>query len=310
MQSNSSAQLRYDSLVNHQSLEQLIIEGESEDIFYECKAPAQPVVNKDLKNNLAKMVSGFSNTEGGVLIYGIETQKHKTTSDDVMVQVTPLGSINGFAKRISNLIPTLTVPAVTKFQYKIIKNKAKDTKGVLVIYIPSSLRPVQSVADKMFWFRAGDQFVEASYTIIERLFSATDVPDVGAFIDHHKVVDEKIKKHNISIILHNESAAAARDMSIAVTIKNPEDTTSLSSDNLNDNSSINKEKVYTKTLEGVLHRGLSKQVADLNVVMKGRKRKLTIYIEIFADKMSAREYKIDCYFSLKTCKISKPKKLD
>lgn len=67
----------YNELNKYENIERLIENGESEGLYLECKAPSKPSINREQKAQLAKAISGFSNTEGGVIIYGVSTTNTK-----------------------------------------------------------------------------------------------------------------------------------------------------------------------------------------------------------------------------------------
>lgn len=304
MENNSPSYIRYSRLNTYKDLQRLIIEGESEDLFYECKSPASPVFSKEMKVYLARAMSGFSNAEGGVIIYGMVTQKSsQTTKTDVMIQITKIGSIADFAKTISNAIPTITVPSVTNFQYKIIKQKTKDSAGVLVLYIPRSNKPVQSSNDNVFHIRGGDQFVTASYTTIERLFSTTNVPEVEAILTGHQITDIDGKvAHQFDITLKNNSMALGKNVAVYFEVLDHENaTSSIKLDFFNDVSKLNDDrKVFCRNLTDIVHYKLGLVIGTLNVVMKEKKQKLSIKITTYAENMLPRTYRVTSIMSKKS----------
>jgi predicted HTH transcriptional regulator len=136
----------FDDLNNYSKLELLISNGDAEGLYLECKAQSSPQLGNDIKAKLAKAVSGFSNTEGGVIIWGISTTRHAHSSLDVLTQLEPIGSCKQYAQQIQKIIPILTTPSITKAQTKFITKKSTDTKGVVITYIPKHTSdPVQSI---------------------------------------------------------------------------------------------------------------------------------------------------------------------
>ncbi|KKL12203.1 hypothetical protein LCGC14_2538090, partial [marine sediment metagenome] len=119
----------YKNLSSYKRLEELIGDGETENLYLECKAPSIPRLNKELQVHLAKSVSGFSNTTGGIVIYGISTTKHSHSGLDVLTQIEPLGNVQKFEQQIHRTIPTLSTPPILNFHTKTIKKKASDSKG-------------------------------------------------------------------------------------------------------------------------------------------------------------------------------------
>jgi len=111
----------YKNLSSYKRLEELIGDGETENLYLECKAPSIPRLNKELQVHLAKSVSGFSNTTGGIVIYGISTTKHSHSGLDVLTQMEPLGNVQKFEQQIHRTIPTLSTPPILNFHTKTIK---------------------------------------------------------------------------------------------------------------------------------------------------------------------------------------------
>ena len=67
---------------------------------------------------------------------------------DIMTQVEPIAKIKQFEKQVRNAIPTLTTPPVNNSQFKILKEKESNTRGLLVVYVPQSTSdPIQSNRD-------------------------------------------------------------------------------------------------------------------------------------------------------------------
>ena len=89
----------YNALIKNSDLENLIANGESENLYLECKAPVSPQLGKDQKNALAKAISGFSNTAGGVILWGISTTRHAHSGLDVLTQIEPIGQCSSLDRK-------------------------------------------------------------------------------------------------------------------------------------------------------------------------------------------------------------------
>ena len=59
---NEGAKKLFESLSDYSKLVELINEGESENLYLECKSHVSPTLNNDSKIKLALATSGFSNT--------------------------------------------------------------------------------------------------------------------------------------------------------------------------------------------------------------------------------------------------------
>jgi len=176
---SNAAKFFFDTIKTYADLEALVSNGESENIFLECKAPEEPKLNNSLQITLAKALSGFSNTNGGVVIWGASTTKKAHSDIDLITQIEPIGHALTFSSSIINKIPTLTTPSISKCENKVIKKIKDDSRGVVITYVPPHIGdPVQSLKDDYFYYRSGDDFTKAPHQMLKRLFAATDTPDL------------------------------------------------------------------------------------------------------------------------------------
>lgn len=287
------AKTLFDGLNTIEDLENLIQSGEAEGLYLECKSPSSPKINQDVKCHIAKAISGFSNTEGGVVIWGVSTTKHSYSGLDIITQVEPIGACSQFKKQIEKTTPLLNVPAITNIQTKVIKTKPKDTKGVVIAYIPKSNHfPVQSLADNLFYFRSGDEFSKAPYELIKRLFSATDTPDIVSILEGEIIKKNVSGLWEIPITIQNNSDAAGRDIKMLLTVENSSSCKTIKTTTIKDLSAANQgRKVYLGTIkDDVLHKGLNQQLGNMLIVLKGQNKKLLITIKIMSDKMRRRTF--------------------
>lgn len=283
----------FDSLSAWRHLRALIDGGETEGLHLECKSPSSPSLNRDMKVKLARALSGFSNTAGGVVLWGVATTPHSHSKLDVISHLEPVGNCSGFEKQVRAAIPTLTSPSVLKYETKLIKRRKTDTQGVIAAYIPfASGDPLLSNIDNVFYFRSSDEFIPAPYELIKRLFSATDVPEVYPKFTEELVKLEPDSSWSIPIIVENRSSAFAEDVDISVTIENPSSCESITANDFEDNSSVNPGRtIFMTRLERGIHRGLPMVVGTLRVKMKTTKRikrRLDISISTYANRMRAR----------------------
>ncbi len=170
---------KFEDLDQWSKLETLINSGEAEGLYLECKSPSSPQLSTELRAQLARALSGFSNTEGGVIIWGMSTKKHGHSGLDILTQIEPIGLCSQFAKQVETVIPALTTPPITKSATKCMFEKKRDRKGIVVTFVPKVIGdPVQVNFDGSFYFRSGAEFVKAPYEMIKRLFAATESPDL------------------------------------------------------------------------------------------------------------------------------------
>ena len=287
----------YNSLSSWKRLQALIDDGETEGLRLECKSPQKPSLNRNLKVKLAIALSGFSNTAGGVVLWGVATTTHGHSKLDVLSQLEPVGNCASFEKQVRIAIPTLTLPSVLNYRTKLIKKRNADTRGVIAAYVPVTPGdPLLNTIDNVFYFRSSDEFVPAPYELVKRLFSVTDVPDVYPTFTEKLVKLEADGSWTIPILIDNRSTAFAEEVDVSVTIENPSSCESIAaSPPFEDYSSINPGKrIFMVSLERGIHRAMPVVVGDLRIRMKTSKRsmrRLDISISTYANRMRAREVK-------------------
>ena len=285
----------YASLDSYARVQELIDAGEAEGQILECKAPHSPQVDRGTRVHLGKAISGFANSGGGVILWGVSTDNHAHSGLDVLTQIAPIGNCNRFAQRIDRLIPQVCRPHVRCPSSRVLLHAPSDSKGVVVTYIPGHEGdPVQAIDDQQFYLRVGAEFVVMPYEVLRRMFLGTAAPDLHPVFDGRLVKQQTDGSWTIPVLLSNNSAAAARDVDISVTILNPEACDRIQSSELRDVSALNPGKrIFMNSATKPIHRGMNIQLGSLIVSMKKGKRPkrvVNIEMQILADRMRARRY--------------------
>lgn len=286
----SASRSVFDSVNSINDVLRLIEEGEAENSFLECKSPDQPFLNRELKITLAKAISGFSNTSGGLIIWGVSTTRKSKSGLDVLTQIEYLGSCKKFSTEILNKIPTLTNPPIKNYENKIIRLKNTDTRGIILSYIPQVISdPVQSALDNHFYYRSGDDFILTPYSMLKRLFASSESPDLSTFVDDNLVKLEQDGFWEIPVTISNNSSAVAENAKINIIVVNSEACSELKASGMNDISKFNPgKKIFSNELDTVVHRGFNIIIGHLRLKMAGRRKKIILKINIFANKMRAK----------------------
>lgn len=280
----------YDSLNTFEDLHRLISEGESESYYLECKAPSQPKLSSDLQATLAKAISGFSNSDGGVIIWGMSTTKKLHSELDLMTQIEPIGNCKSFAAELANKIPTLTVPAIRTYEQKLIKEKPSAERGIVVTYIPPVTGdPIQSLKDELFYFRSGASFSKAPHHMIKRLFAATESPDIHCIVSAQNSEEENTA--HLKFLVENRSSAIGEHVHLTLYFGQGEMINNIRYLSLwSDITDMNRNVItYDHALTQVLHRGLNLAAGEMYVTFKNRlKKPMKIFVNVYANKMRAR----------------------
>ncbi len=312
IETKSPAKFLYDSIVSFIDLERLINEGESEGQYLECKTNTGSQFIAGSKAQFSKAISAFSNSGGGVIIWGVSTTNQKHTGLDVLTQIECIGNVKNFKKQLDLNLHSLVEPQIQSYESKIILEKKDDTKGVIISYIPpTDGDPIRAIDDGKFWIRTGSSSNLMSYETVRRMFAGSASPDLSV-VFYEKIVEIKQDgSWSVPIILSNNTSAAAHYAEVSVTIKNIEACEDVHATGLTDNSKINPGlRIFMGELKVPIFKGKNRIAGNLIVKMKkGKtlKRNLDLEIDLFADNMRAKKFNVTVVLAKKGFSIIKLK---
>jgi hypothetical protein len=143
--------------------------GESEYVDYKGAAILD-LKGNDLKDTWSKTLSGFANSDGGVVIWGIHAPNNLPQS----IALAP--NARDLEKRLLELQPNATEPPIIGVDVKHFPLPSSEA-GFVVCFIPSSpWKPHQTQwPNKQYFIRSGDNCVPASHSIVKSLFHPSEV---------------------------------------------------------------------------------------------------------------------------------------
>ena len=288
-----AAKALFDSISTYRSVLNMIDRGEAEDQYLECKAPGGPQLGRDLKTKLAEATSGFANTSGGVILWGVATDTQPASGLDLLTQISPIGNVQRMLQRINVEIPRVAVPQVSLSESKVLKRRTQDTKGIIATYIPSTDGdPVQSTMDREFYLRISDGFFPMPYETLQRMFIGAKAPVLRPYFHSDLCTADDDGLWTIRVSIANDSNAVARDVCVSVEVLNRAACETVrSKGSLQDISGMNPERaLFSQWMSRPIHRGLGRVADPLVVRMMGTRRRLDLKVSIYADGMRAREW--------------------
>ncbi len=129
------------------------------------------LASSDDKRNLARALSGFANSSGGLIIWGVEARKN----NDGIDCATALKEIDRVAlllSRLNELTGDGVDPTVQGVRHRIIPGTA-DGKGFAISFIPESdTGPhMAKLGEDRYYKRSGDGFYKMEHYDISDMFS-------------------------------------------------------------------------------------------------------------------------------------------
>jgi len=167
------------------------------------------------RENLAKAISGFGNSEGGIIIWGVET-KIKGNKCDYAKMLRPITNPENFSSCINSEISRLTIPAHDSVYNIVVKENDTAREGFVVTIIPKSNKaPHQVIKSNRYYMRAGDSFMPVPHAILAGMFGRRPSPNVFTMFtlnpSKEKIEDGYIT-FSIGIQIVNDGMGIARDV--------------------------------------------------------------------------------------------------
>ncbi len=215
----------YISLLNEiknggvEAIKDLVARKESEGYFLDFKRTSigdysnKKSLEDSDRNNYARSISGFGNSEGGIIIWGVGTGK----DEDVAKDLLPIKSVSNFVSILNSQVSRLTVPQHPSVNsFTIIDNEQGEDCGYVVTEVPKyEGLPIQVIFDYKYYMRAGESFVPITHSVLAGMFGRKPAPNVGInYITREgdPKLEDGFIKFSVGIQLVNLGMGIARDI--------------------------------------------------------------------------------------------------
>jgi hypothetical protein len=164
------------------AIDDFIVARTSEELFLDFKRSsdngAGNQLSQDDRNNLAKAISGFGNSEGGVIVWGVDCSPDKGGADVAKSKV-PLADAKRIQSWLEGTISGCTVPPHTGVTNASIL-RSSSGEGYVATHIPkSNAAPHQVVGKLQYYIRAGSSFVPTPHGVLAGMFGRRPQPLIG-----------------------------------------------------------------------------------------------------------------------------------
>ena len=198
------------------AIEKLVADQLNENVELEFKTKSDPTngqFNNDDKKNLAKELSAFSNSMGGLLIWEVVAEKDADGIDRA-VRTARISEIDRFKADTLSLLGELLVPKNEDIHVEAAHSADGSGAGYLIVYVGrSERRPHRSEArnQKQYFKRAGDSSYPMEHFDIEDAFNRVAAPELS--IQWEVERRDHIRKEwpwRVLLFLSNSSRRSAR----------------------------------------------------------------------------------------------------
>lgn len=163
------------------ALDALIADREPESLFLDFKRSPQDGAAKNLatedNKNLSKAISGFANSSGGIVVWGVDCRRDSSTGSEV-AEKHPLLDAAGFNTKIQGAVSRTTIPAHPGVQVFFFDEPGQSPVGYVVVYVPQSLiGPIRSLATNHYHVRTGSDFGFVPHDVLAGMFGRPPQPN-------------------------------------------------------------------------------------------------------------------------------------
>ena len=222
-----------------EAIDEFIMNMQTEELFLDFKRADSlgkngSSLHKDDRRNLAKCISGFGNSEGGVVVWGVECSRNIEIGDVAKAKVK-VQNVHRFLSWLENAISGCTIPSHNRVRNHIV-SVDENGDGFVATYIPKSeLAPLMTTIGNTFYIRSGSNNVPAPYSVLAGMFGRRPQAEIDLVITDKKLeildnseadilypssIDcppDKYMKISFVIRGHNQSSVIARELYLSCT---------------------------------------------------------------------------------------------
>lgn len=199
------------------AIDEFIQTRQSEELFLDFKRSSDNGSRKSLdqndRENFAKAISGFGNSEGGVLVWGIDCSKDTDYADVAHTKV-PIVNPTRFRSWLEGVVSACTVPPHSGVRHTAILTDGKKNGFVATLIPKSNASPHQVVGKLQYYMRAGSSFSPVSHGLLAGMFGRRPQPEVYV---SYTIAPPAFSAHDDSLTIHlgyllvNRGPGIARD---------------------------------------------------------------------------------------------------
>jgi len=197
------------------AIDNFILSRKAEELFLDFKRSSDNGSGDKLsqtdRNNLAKAISGFGNSEGGIIIWGIDCSRDIDGADVARMKVYIENPIR-FASWLNNAVSGCTIPPHQNVRNEPIS--IGNDNGYVITYIPKSNNtPHQMIGKLQYYIRAGSDFVPTPHDVLAGMFGKRPQPHIihQFLVSPIEVNQDSISLH-VGIMLKNLGPGIASDV--------------------------------------------------------------------------------------------------
>ena len=292
----------YFNTIDLAEIDRYLLDKQEENIELEFKTVNHPDYNetnrKFDKEHISKVLSGFANSNGGVVIWGIKAKENKD-GQDVAIEKKPIKQLTKFLNLLNRLESQAVTPPILGIEH--VKIEISEDIGFVKTFIPKSENAphMANYAENHYYKRSGDSFYRCEHYDIMDIIQRKKTPKLNVELKNEKIrkvgtINENTYEYKGIICLNNVGLASAKFPILYLKVKEP---FNISDYGLNGNGTRDMKLVFghdgfTKYIGGtevVIHPDTLHEVEGISLNEIGKSKwlgDLTIQYKVIAEGMT------------------------
>ncbi len=195
--------------IDLETIRRYVADRQEEHLNLEFKTVKNASLNlPEDKQNFARALSGFANSSGGIVVWGVDARKN-ADGVDCASELIPIVNARQLVGRLNQLTGEAVTPLVDGVVHKAIE--AEENKGFAVSLIPESVSGphMGKLGEHRYYKRSGDSFYKMEHFDIQDMFGKRLRPDLKIILEHVEILTAD-NFEELKLSFQNTGRAVAR----------------------------------------------------------------------------------------------------
>lgn len=198
------------------AIDEFIETRQSEELYLDFKRSADNGggirLHTNDQKNLSKAISGFGNSEGGAVVWGVDCSNDQDGAD-VAHSKLPLDDCFRFKSLLEGSVSGRTIPVHNTVKHHAVPIDGGVTGFVVTLIPKSNHAPHHTVPDTKYYIRAGSDFVPTPHAVLAGMFGRRPQPNLYHNFDVSvPVVGSDYIELGLGLSVVNGGESIARDI--------------------------------------------------------------------------------------------------
>lgn len=120
-----------------------------------------PMTDDDIKNYAAAL-SGFANSEGGIIVWGVDCRKNGADEADTVQALCPISGLKRFESDLQQFAACIVSPGIVGVEHHLVEDAPGSDRGFAVTFIPKGEgepHMARAKGQHRFYYRTGHSFL-------------------------------------------------------------------------------------------------------------------------------------------------------